>query len=160
MSRGLLARLRFWSSPPDEGPVASGEEEEVAVAEVSPLPEPEPPPAAVAAPAAAEGPGRAPARPLPPFRPVSSTDESAAVGPEAEPSPPLSITLSEAIELVHEAGGDAMELRFLRRELQRRGGEGSEPPELWSRTEKAVAGRLRRVGRLADGQVLELTRDP
>jgi hypothetical protein len=91
---------------------------------------------------------------LPSFRPVQVGQTAV-----AEPLSELSLTLSEAIDLVHESGGDAMELRFLRRELQRRGGEGAEPPELWARTEQAVAGRLRRVGRLAEGQPLVLRRD-
>ena len=98
----------------------------------------------------------APARPLPPFRPSTETQELLT---ETE-APPLTLTLSEAIQLVHDSGGDAMELRFLRRELQRRGREGSEPPDLWPRVEQAVTGRLRRVGRLAEGQPLTLLRDP
>jgi hypothetical protein len=115
-------------------------------------------PAGETVPAPPAVPGRA-ARPLPSFRPVPG-GQTAVAAPEAEPLPELSLTLSEAIDLVHEAGGDAMELRFLRRELQRKGGDGNEPPELWGRIEQAVTGRLRRTGRLADGQPLTLRRDP
>jgi hypothetical protein len=119
-----------------------------------------PPAAAPARPPAAAAPAERPApaaaRPLPSFRPVAAPGDFRA---EAEASP-LTLTLSEAIQLVHDSGGDAMELRFLRRELQRRGREGSEPPDLWPRIEQAVTGRLRRVGRLAEGQQLTLLRDP
>jgi hypothetical protein len=100
-----------------------------------------------------------PARPLPSFRPAPAAPASS-LDVEPEAASPLSLTLSEAIEIVHESGGDAMELRFLRRELQRRRREGSEPPELWARVEQAAAGRLRRVGRLVEGQALALQRDP
>jgi hypothetical protein len=102
----------------------------------------------------------APARPLPSFRP-STAGRAAVTELEAGSEPPaeLSLTLDEAIELVHDSGGDAMELRFLRRELQRRAGEGGEPAELWSRIEQAATGRLRRVGQLAEGQALTLRRD-
>jgi hypothetical protein len=103
--------------------------------------------------------GSAPARPLPSFRPAPA-DPASPVDIEPEAASPLSLTLSEAIEIVHERGGDAMELRFLRRELQRRRGEGGEAPELWARIEQAAAGRLRRVGRLVEGQALVLQRDP
>jgi hypothetical protein len=103
--------------------------------------------------------GSVPARPLPSFRPPPAVPASS-LDVEPEAASPLSLTLSEAIEIVHESGGDAMELRFLRRELQRRRGEGSEPPELWTRIEQAAAGRLRRVGRLVEGQALALQRDP
>jgi hypothetical protein len=180
MSRGLLARLRSWRSAPKESSsdpedtiaaVSSGDERSEgkpdasgpaeiptastngAVEEVAPAPEP---PAEIPPIAAAEDPIPVPARPLPPFRPSTETEELLA---ETE-APPLTLTLSEAIQLVHDSGGDAMELRFLRRELQRRGREGSEPPDLWPRVEQAVTGRLRRVGRLAEGQPLTLLRDP
>jgi hypothetical protein len=103
--------------------------------------------------------GSVPARPLPSFRPAPAAPASS-LDVEPEAASPLSLTLSEAIEIVHESGGDAMELRFLRRELQRRRGEGSEAPELWARIEQAAAGRLRRVGRLVEGQALALQRDP
>jgi len=154
MRRGLLARLGLRSMPVLESPTANGDEALPAPEPAEAAPEPEPAAAPVAP--STGGLGGAPARPLPSFRPVGAKAEAE----EAAPPQPLSLTLSEAIELVHEAGGDAMELRFLRRELQRRGGEGAEPPDLWARTEKAVAGRLRRVGRLAEGQALELSRDP
>jgi hypothetical protein len=111
-----------------------------------------------AAPDAMRGLAGPAARPLPSFRPVPG-GRSAVAEPEAEPLPELSLTLSEAIDLVHEAGGDTMELRFLRRELQRKGGDGNERPELWGRIEQAVTGRLRRAGRLAEGQPLALRRD-
>jgi hypothetical protein len=181
MSRGLLARLRSWRSAPNESssapedPVAAGSSGDErsegtpdasgtaeiptastngAVEEVAPAPEPpaEIPPIA----AAEERPVPAPARPLPPFRPSTETEALLA----ETVAPPLTLTLSEAIQLVHDSGGDAMELRFLRRELQRRGREGSESPDLWPRVEQAVTGRLRRVGRLAEGQPLTLLRDP
>lgn len=69
------------------------------------------------------------------------------------------MTLTEAIALVRSGGGDAIELEFLRRELERREREGAAPEELWSRIERAVSGRLRRVGQLAEGQTLALRRD-
>ena len=135
-----------------------------AVEEVAPAPEPPAeirPPAEIPPVAAAEerpvpAPSPPPARPLPPFRPGVAVEER----PTETEASPLTLTLSEAIQLVHDSGGDAMELRFLRRELQRRGREGSEPPDLWPRVEQAVTGRLRRVGRLAEGQPLTLLRDP
>jgi hypothetical protein len=147
MSGGILSRLRRRREPETEEPI-------VREPEVAPDTESEPvvPAAAAAEPVAAEQAARpAASRRLPSFRPVEPSVSAAAE--------PLSVTLSEAIELVQGAGGDVIELRFLRRELDRRTQEGSEPPDLWPRIETAVGGRLRRVGKLAEGQPLELQRD-
>jgi hypothetical protein len=104
------------------------------------------------------------ARRLPPYRPHRSPAASApAVSAPAAATAvaePLRLTLSEAIALVQEGGGDAIELHFLRRELERRSREGHEPEDLWPRIEHKVSTRLQRVGRLAEGQTLTLERDP
>jgi hypothetical protein len=166
MSGGILSRLRRRRQPaaeepivrvpevvPVPEPVPEPEPEPVAAAPEPELePEPEPEPVAAAPPPAPE-PAPAASRQLPSFRPVAPSAPSEVI------AEPLSVTLSEAIELVQGAGGDVIELRFLRRELDRRKQEGSEPPDLWPRIETAVGGRLRRVGKLVEGQELALLRD-
>ena len=179
MSGGIISRLRRWLAPAVEEP--SGPRDTEAGRQPAHAAAPPPPPAVDAPPQrapiepsgppapAVEAPSDPSAEPeraqalavgrpapdsqrsLPSFRPVAAS-EPAAEGP-------LSVTLSEAIALVQGAGGDVIELRFLRRELDRRTQEGSVPAELWPRIEKAVVGRLRRVGKLAEGQSLVLRRD-
>jgi hypothetical protein len=172
MSDGVFARLSRWFSPSRERsnaalPEPSGDAVPPAAAEVLSPPEAEPAPQAESDRAQTPPiPGReaAAARPLPAYRPNTTPEQearraAAARAPEPSPSAPLSLTLSEAITLVQDRGGDAIELHFLRRELARRSKEGTEPTDLWPRIENLVGGRLRRVGCLSEGQTLTLERD-
>jgi hypothetical protein len=167
MDDGIFARLRRLLSPSSEPAGAATEQVE------GDLPvEDEPALPAVDAEAPAEDDARqapvevAPEPPaeekapsvrrLPSFHPVTAAHEGAS---DEAAGGPLSLSLTEAITLVRNHGGDTIELGFLQKELDRRVREGSEPDDLWPRIEQAVSGRLRRAGKLAEGQSLVLERD-
>jgi len=98
------------------------------------------------------------ARPIPSHHAERPAQTSRALASATEPAAMVNLTLLDAIGLVRSEGGDAIELEFIRRELERGSRDEAAAEELWQRAERAVSGRLRRLGRLPEGQTLTLRR--